>query len=231
MSRILIVSDLHGNFEALEAALGVPHDEVVCLGDLVDYGPDPQACVEWARREEVITVRGNHDHAVAYGVDCGCGYEYKRLSQATREYTWEVIGDDEIKYLRTLPETTRIIRGGRQITLVHGSSRSMYDYIRPDTPEREAREMLSEAEDEVVFAGHTHQPMTRQVGDQLVVNPGSVGQPRDGDPRGSCAIYDTDVGRAEIRRFEYDRGAVEEKIKRVMPGEAPFLVDILRRGQ
>jgi predicted phosphodiesterase len=92
MARILFISDLHANREALDSVLeNVGYDEVFCLGDFVDYGPEPAECIDWARRNGIVTVIGNHDNAVAFKVDCGCGYAYKHLSVATREYTWASI--------------------------------------------------------------------------------------------------------------------------------------------
>src|SRR6056297_2277629 len=91
--KILIMSDIHGNKEALDAVLSVPHDEVFCLGDIVDYGPDPVGCIELIQNEKIPVIKGNHDNAVASRVDCGCGYKYKHLSIATREYTWGQLGD------------------------------------------------------------------------------------------------------------------------------------------
>jgi predicted phosphodiesterase len=104
MSRILFISDLHANREALDAVLkNVEHDEIFCMGGLVDYGPEPAECIDWARRNGIVTVRGNHDNAVAFKVDCGCGYAYKRLSVATRDFTWSSIGDNDMKFLAGLP--------------------------------------------------------------------------------------------------------------------------------
>ena len=101
--RLLLIADIHGNYEALQTVLEIPHDRAICLGDIVDYGPDPDKCIDLLRKKAIPTIRGNHDNAVAFKVDCQCGYKYKHLSIATREYTWKVLDRDRMEYLQKLP--------------------------------------------------------------------------------------------------------------------------------
>jgi putative phosphoesterase len=227
--RILFISDLHGNKEALDAVLRVPHDEVICLGDLADYGPSPAECIEYIIDNNVITVLGNHDAAVGSGIDCGCGYTYKHLSTATREYTWDVIDEEHRKFLRQLPFEIKREYNGNKLHFTHGSPRSNYEYIKPDTPEDEVHEMLLEVDSDYLFIGHSHIPFVRIVDDVTIINPGSVGQPRDNDPRASCAIFDTDLMQAEIIRCDYDIETTCQKIRDKMP-HSNELIDILARG-
>jgi predicted phosphodiesterase len=132
--KLLLISDLHGNKEALDAVLAnVKYDQVVCLGDLVDYGPDPMAVIDWVRDNKIPTVRGNHDNAVALHVDCGCGYKYKHLSEATREYTWSQITEKEEEFLMSLPvyptSPSMALRSG-QYTAARNRSSTTFTRIR-----------------------------------------------------------------------------------------------------
>ncbi len=228
--KILVISDIHGNKEALDAVMAVPHDDAVCLGDLVDYGPSPGECIDLLREQDIPTIRGNHDNAVAFGMECGCGYEYKHLSIATREYTTAILNDTQMDFLRKLPMNHERIESEVRLYFTHGSPLSFYDYIKPDTPEEIVKDYIEEVDADFIFIGHSHIPFTRKVGDVTLINPGSVGQPRDGDIRASCAVFDTDTLQTELIRVEYDMEAVFEKIRKNMP-HADELISILKRGK
>jgi putative phosphoesterase len=231
--RILLIADIHGNYEALQKILKVPHDRAICLGDIVDYGPDPDKCIDILCEKAIPTIRGNHDNAVAFKVDCQCGYKYKHLSIATREYTWEILDRSGIEYLQKLPILIREEIDGKRLYLTHGSPRSMFEYIKPETPDEEIRKMIDESteplEADFLVIGHSHIPMNRKLGNLTIINPGSVGQPRDGDTRASCAVFDTENGKIEHLRLDYDIDSVCAKIKERMP-HADELIAILRRG-
>ncbi len=230
MARVLLISDIHANLEALDSVLGnVRYDEVFCLGDLVDYGPDPAECIDRVRRNGIVTVRGNHDNAVALKVDCGCSYVYKHLSVATREYTWASIGDDDMAFLASLPPSVGKEVDGIKIMLTHGSPKSFFDYIFPDTPAGRLEELTEGVSSEYLAVGHTHKPAILRMRGVTILNPGSVGQPRDGDTRASCMVLDTATREARITRVKYDIDAVCEKIRARMP-RAEELEAILRRG-
>jgi putative phosphoesterase len=230
MTRILFLSDIHGNLDALTAVLaGVEYDEAVCLGDLVDYGPEPAECIDWARSNGVLTVRGNHDNAVAVRVDCGCGYQYKHLSEATREYTWASIGEKDMAFLKGLPTLVEKEIGGVKMALAHGSPKSFFDYIYPDTPEERLREMTEGLSCEYLAVGHTHKPCVLGTNKMAILNPGSVGQPRDGDTRASCMLFNTETKEVRIIRVRYDLDAVCRKVRDKMPLAAE-LEAILKRG-
>lgn len=230
--KLLLISDIHGNLEALESVLSVPHDRVICLGDLVDYGPDPAACIDLLRNSDIPVIRGNHDNAVATGMDCGCGYTYKHLSIATREYTLDVLGEDYLDYLRSLPMHLEELIDGKKYYFTHASPRSMYDYIKPDTPDEEVLEMFPNSVMDgvdVLVAGHSHIPLVRDIGDITIINPGSVGQPRDAVAGASCALMDTVDLSVEFIRLNYDLEIVIGKIEEKM-WNSKELVDILMRG-
>lgn len=230
MTRILFISDLHGNYDALKAVLEeVRYDEALCLGDLVDYGPEPAECIDYVRRNGIATVRGNHDNAVAYKVDCGCSYVYKHLSIATREYTWASISDNDISFLKGLPLLIKKEIGGIKLALTHGSPESFFDYIYPNTPDERLEKLVEGLSCDYLAVGHTHKPCILKTGRVTIINPGSVGQPRDGDTRSSCMTLDTTIGEARIIRIAYDIDATCRKIKSGMPFAAE-LIDILKRG-
>lgn len=231
--KLLLIADIHANLEALQTVLEVPHDRAICLGDIVDYGPDPDRCIDFLRKKNIPAIRGNHDNAVAYKVDCQCGYKYKHLSIATREYTWEILDRPRIEYLQRLPLLIKEEIHGRRLYLTHASPRSMFEYIKPETPDEDVQSMIDEAtepvESEYLAVGHSHIPMNRKLGSLTIINPGSVGQPRDGDTRAGCAVFDTETGEIEFLRLEYDIDAVCAKIKERMP-YAEELTGILKRG-
>ena len=227
--RLLIISDIHGNKEAMDAVLAVSHDEAICLGDIVDYGPSPGECIDVLLDQKIPTIMGNHDNAVAFRMDCGCGYAYKHLFQSTREYTWNILNTTQLEFLRELPMDLRREENGRKLYFTHGSPLSFYDYIKPDTSEDTIKEFIKGVDAEFIFVGHSHLPFVRKVADVTLVNPGSVGQPRDGDTRASCAVFDIDTFQAEIIRVEYDMEAVFDKIRQNMPN-ADELISILERS-
>lgn len=227
--KILLISDIHGNKEALDAVLDVPHDMVICLGDIADYGPSPSECIGLIMQQGIETVLGNHDAAVGSRIECGCGYKYKHLSIATRDYTWEVTSEEQMDFLRQLPFSIQKEVDGLKLYFTHGSPRSNYEYMRPDTPDDEFEEMICGIKADVLFIGHSHQQFVRKFNDMLIVNPGSAGQPRDGDCRAACAVFDTDSGEAELIRLDYDIEKTCRKIKESMPN-ADELITILKRG-
>ncbi|MFP4051968.1 MAG: metallophosphoesterase family protein, partial [Thermoplasmata archaeon] len=177
--KTLLISDIHGNYEALKEVFGQENwDAIYCMGDIVDYGPSNQECVELIREKADLVVRGNHDNAVAFGVDCGCGYEIKELSQEVRKITVEDISEGSKDYLRELPMTESRV----DHFLTHASKDDLYKYLKPDTPEDEFKG-FKDIDQNLVFLGHTHIPMDRKVNGKRYINPGSLGQPRDDDTR------------------------------------------------
>jgi len=231
--KILLIADIHANLEAFRTVLDVPHDRAICLGDIVDYGPDPDKCIELLQKKNIPTIRGNHDNAVAFKADCQCGYKYKHLSIATREYTWEILDKSQMEFLKNLPLIIKEEIDGKKLFLTHASPRSMFEYIKPDTPDEQILKMIEEAMEpvdvEFLVVGHSHIPMNRKLGDLTIINPGSVGQPRDRDTRAGCAVFDTETVEVEFFRLAYDIDAVCAKIEDRMP-HAEELTGILKRG-
>lgn len=228
--RILIVSDIHANWPALQA-LDEPHDLCLCLGDVVDYGLEPAPCVDWVRKRAQHCVRGNHDHGVAQNVVVTAkrgGFKY--LTAVTRPLTRERLGADDLRWLGQMPVTRTFTVDGCRILLVHATPRDPLDEYAPGEMDVWSRR-LQGVEADIVCVGHTHHPYTLEIGNQMVINPGSVGLPRDGDPRGAYAILEN--RQVTLKRFEYP---VEDTIKVITDSTLPeqakeLLTYVYRHGQ
>jgi putative phosphoesterase len=228
--RILLIADIHGNWPALEAVVREPHDICVCLGDLVDYGLEPKPCIDWVRKHAAFSVRGNHDHGVAQNVHVNGKVGFKYLTGVTRPLTRERLSPDDIRYLGRLPITRTVTLEGTRYMFLHASPRDPLDEYAPANAEFWGRR-LQNIDLDVVSVGHTHHPYALKVGEKLVVNPGSVGQPRDGDPRASYAVIED--YRVELKRIEYPVERTLNVIKESLLSEpnVAMLCDVFRRGQ
>jgi putative phosphoesterase len=212
--RILVVSDIHANWPAL-AAIDEPHDFAICLGDLVDYGPNPKECVRWAMDHTRYAIRGNHDHGVAQGVSVSGETGYRYLTRVTRSLMWEALGVEERRYLLQLPLTSRFQFANRRFLLVHGTPRDPLDEYLMKDPETWAKR-LEDCDADIVCVGHSHMQFNLRAGSTIVINPGSVGNPRDGDPRAAYAVIEDN--KVELKRIEYP---IEETIARLGASSLP----------
>ncbi|MDQ3290786.1 MAG: metallophosphatase family protein [Bacteroidota bacterium] len=208
--RIAFFSDIHANLPALEAVLADMEqqdlDAVYCLGDLVGYAPWPNEVVAEIRKRRIPTIAGNYDEGVGLGSsDCGCAYKTdfeKSLGQQSIEYTNSIVTEETRNYLRMLPRHLRVTfmdnsdeANRMEMLLVHGSPRKINEYLFEDRPEKSFLRMMEEAQADFLFFGHTHKPFHRvlayerdgQTRYRHAVNIGSVGKPKDGDPR-SCYV-------------------------------------------
>lgn len=210
--KTLVVSDIHSNWPAL-SAIDEDFDDCLFVGDLVEYGTDPLPCLEWVAENVTNGVRGNHDHAVAQRVPGNPGPGFRRLAAATRECHWDQLSAKQLKYIGRLPITLKTEAASQDYFLVHASPWDPLDeYVAGITELWEERLVGIEAD--FVLVGHTHTPFHLQLANGTqVINPGSVGQPRDGDPRCSYAVIED--GHVEIRRVEYDIDATLQQMKSV----------------
>lgn len=201
--RVLLLADVHGNRAALEA-ISEPHDVCLCLGDLVDYGPEPAACVEWVRRKAHFCVRGNHDHGVAQDVEVQGVGGFRYLTACTRPFSVGALTPVQRRYLADLPTSKMVNLEGKRFLLVHATPRDPMDEYAPPDPAFWAPRLAGLGVD-YVCVGHTHQPYTLEVGGVTVINPGSVGLPRDGDPRAGYAVLTIDESgvKVDLKRIEY----------------------------
>jgi diadenosine tetraphosphatase ApaH/serine/threonine PP2A family protein phosphatase len=228
--RYLVISDLHSNWEALDAVLDKTrgqYDQIVCCGDLVGYGPDPNRIIDWSRANLSAVVRGNHDRAC-------CGLEdlewFNPVAKAATIWTMTQLSPENLDYLRELPAGPLRVDG---FQLIHGSPLDEDEYVISAT---DARNVFDYLETWVSFFGHTHlqsgyarangyfqimrplDPFQAEVRHRLdrdgiyLINAGSVGQPRDGDPRAAFALFDSDAREVVHRRVPYDHAATKRKI-------------------
>ena len=232
---IVLISDIHSNLEALEAVWDeIKHaDVILCMGDLVGYGASPNEVVEFVRkqmkRRSFLCVRGNHDNAIAFGAEWSFN-PYAR--HAVRWHQW-VMKVENIEFLRRLPVRQLFTDNtGRSYLLIHGSPRGPLDeYLFPWLPEEEFKAVLSYLRQDDLLVGHTHVPMLKVIEGRRIINPGSVGQPRDGDWRASYAVIDTErkpPDNVEFHRVEYDVREAARKIREA--GLPRFLADRLFEG-
>jgi putative phosphoesterase len=226
--RILVLADIHANWPALEA-IREPHDLCLCLGDLVDYGVEPMPCIQWVRRNCHHVIRGNHDHAVAQNIVATGDMGYRMLARATRPLMWQLLGAEEKTFLARLPITLRLTLDGFHFYLVHATPRDPLDEFLLDDAVQWGRRLQGD-EAQIVCVGHTHKQFLVQLDGCQVVNPGSVGQPRDGDPRAAYAVIED--GRVELKRVEYDVERSIAALERALidPEARQLAEQVLRTG-
>lgn len=265
MKRFAVFSDIHGNIAALDAVLAdldaAAVDERYCLGDLVGYGPEPAAVIERIRSLGVPTIRGNYDEGVGNRRgECGCYYataEARSEGAASYAFTAAAVGDEDAAWLAALPDEIRFDVQGVHVLLTHGSPRKINEYLLPDRTDRQLTRLALAADADLVCVGHVHMPYHRAMlaedGRHLhYVSSGSVGKPKDGDPRacwvevliasaqevGAATSGDAAAGPVgqgsdvwvgvRIRRVEYD---VEAVASEVISAGLPFtLAESLRRA-
>lgn len=250
MVRVLLISDIHANYDSLKSILENTrnYDEVVVLGDLVDYGPDPDLVLDEVRLTGAKIIKGNHDEAVGKNVDCRCGHELHDVSEYTRNrISMKKLSDNDRKFLGSLPEVLKTEVSGSLFVLVHGSlQQPLYGYLYPWLSNEEICWSLQERKTyrlstsrrecelpaAVFVVGHTHHQFLRRVGGAVVINPGSVGQPRDGDARASYAIYDTTDGSVTFYRVKYDVEKVLSRLQELIDDKNVYdkLASVLRRA-
>jgi predicted phosphodiesterase len=242
--RYLVISDLHANWEALEGVLSAAkgqYDQVLCCGDLIGYGADPNAVVEWVRENASAVVRGNHDKA---GVDLAELEWFNPVAQAAAVWTNKNLTSSNMSYVRDLPAGPLQVE---DFHLVHGSPLNEDEYI---VEVEEAVEAFSYIPSALVFFGHTHlqggfeAQRNRVIGlgpdlhstmlelnpdRAYLINPGSVGQPRDQNPEAGYVIFDSSIRVLFFYRTTYDIARAQAKIRRA--GLPLLLADRLAVGR
>jgi len=241
--KYAIISDIHGNLAALEASLSFIDkekcDHIICLGDIVGYGPYPNECIKLIRQSADVVLAGNHDHAA---VDLLTTSYFNKYAKLAAQWTKNVITADNWRYIAGLPYEK----------VIHDS---MYVHASPRNPEEwdyvlsvyDARENFSHFNERICFIGHSHVPVNYalQQNDQInvlqepklklvdsaryIVNIGSVGQPRDGNPHASFGIYLPDENLYELKRVSYNIQATQEAMR--MNNLPHFLIERLAKGR
>lgn len=224
--RILILSDIHANWVALQT-IQEKFDVCLNLGDLVDYGVEPGPCIDWASHHVTHGVRGNHDHGVAQRVCIKGNGGFRYLTGVTRPINEQLLTPCHRRYLSRLPVTQYLRLGGKRFLMVHASPRDPMDEFAPPC-EDFWRKRLDNIDVDYVLVGHTHRPYVLEVDGKTIINPGSVGLPRDGDPRLSYAMLDH--GELEMKRLEYPiEDALKVVRKATIPEKAKKLLSELYR--
>lgn len=245
--RYLIISDVHSNWEALEAVLGHAagkYDHVVCCGDLVGYGPDPNRVTEWVRENVAFLIRGNHDKAAA-------GLEnlewFNPVAKVAALWTQNELSPENREYVKRLPKGPLAVA---DFQIAHGSPLDEDEYLFGAA---EVGQAFAYLDRNLTFFGHTHiqggflasrgqlcaisgpgwgapsSTLNFRPDDAYLINAGAVGQPRDDDPRAAYAIYDSDGRCVDYYRADYDIASVQEKIRRA--GLPDVLAQRLEVGQ
>jgi putative phosphoesterase len=225
-----VITDVHGNLAALEAVLGriaeLGVERVFCGGDLVGYGPRPNEVCALISELEIPTIYGNYDYAIAREQeDCGCAYvtaHDRELGQQSVDWTLANTSRESKEFMRELPFDLRLAVGEVEVHLVHGSPRKVNEYLFEDKPARLYERLAAAESARALVFGHTHKPWVHEFGGVQFVNCGSVGKPKDGDPRAAFALLGAGAGgvTVSIERIEYDAGAVASEIRESgLPGE------------
>jgi putative phosphoesterase len=224
MKRIAIFSDLHGNSAATEAVLTAivaeQPDAIFNLGDLVGYGAEPNETIRLIREHAIPTIMGNYDNGVGFDRDdCGCAYTNEgEAARGQQSLFWSrnVTTPENKAYLRALSPEIRFEAEGKRFRLVHGSPRRMSEYLFEDRDPRSLARIARGAGADVLVFGHTHTPWVREIEGVLFINDGSVGKPKDGDPRAAWTLLTVEANQpvsVDIRRVAYDVAGMAAAIR------------------
>jgi putative phosphoesterase len=236
--RIALFSDIHANLPALEACLRSIEqqkpDAIYCLGDLVGYNIWPNEVINEIRRRGIPTIAGNYDQGIGLSSDdCGCAYKTdaeKQMGAVSISFTNSIVGQEERQYLKTLPAHIRIEFPNPNLLLVHGSPRRINEYLFEDRDEKSLLRIMKDANAHVMCFGHTHKPYHRTLPENThAINIGSVGKPKDGNPKGCYVMLTIDTNiTVEFIRFDYDIEKAAEAIEASpLPNE---YAEMLRKG-
>ena len=212
LMKIGLIADPHSNLAAFKAVIeDMPRvGQIICVGDLVGYAAEPNEVVNLAKSKRIKVVMGNHDYAAVTRDVRG----FNPIAAQAALWTADNLSEENLKFLSNLPTHLKLSLK-QKLYVVHGSPRDpINEYVFPDYPNRELAQIVEGVDAEVVVLGHTHVPMKRMIVGKLIVNPGSVGQPRDRDPRASYVVL-TLGKEIEVshRRVEYDIEDTARKIK------------------
>lgn len=226
--KLAFISDIHSNSAALKAVLeeldvlGISRDHTYAVGDLVGYGPRPNEVLDILVRENIISILGNYDEAVGFYLPtCGCKADTEKEKKRTENslgWSAKRVSEEQKGYLRSLEENLELNIEGVCIYITHGSPFSINEYVYEVDGEKHL-DIVGEVEADIIVMGHTHIPYIKKLGQTLLVNPGSVGRPKDGDPRAAFCVIDIDAKReetvkAKILRVKYDVQIVAAEIRK-----------------
>ncbi|SHJ70818.1 metallophosphoesterase family protein [Tepidibacter formicigenes] len=235
--KIAVISDIHSNIYALETVINDIKEKnldlTVCVGDLVGYATFPNEVIDLIRKENILTVMGNYDDAVGnIRFICGCDYsDPKDAENAISSLQWSIenTSEENKEFLANLPKKMILTFEGRTITFVHGSPRKLNEYLKENS--QEAKEVMECFTEDILVCGHTHIPYYKMYGEKMLVNSGSVGKPKTGNPNANYVILDVKSESVSVEVvevfYDYEKTAkaIEESI---LPNE---FANIIRTGR
>ncbi|MCF8012322.1 MAG: metallophosphatase family protein [Clostridiales bacterium] len=239
--KIAVFSDIHGNIHALEEVIksinSQKPDLILCLGDLVGYGAFPGKVVETIIKNNILTVMGNYDDTIAnQRVACGCDFKNDKeqeLGIKSIQWTTENTSKENKEFLRSLPGCIKKEISSFKIMFVHGSPRSLNEYLYEDTPYSEILKIMDEAGINVLVCGHTHLPYHRKIetaaGIYHIINAGSTGKPKHGDPQAVYALIEAGKNiKVDFIKVPYDHESAAKAVEKAgLPIE---FTQIIRTG-
>ncbi|MCL6479524.1 MAG: YfcE family phosphodiesterase [Peptococcaceae bacterium] len=221
--KIAVISDIHSNIAALEAVWKDIQEKkvnaVFCCGDLVGYAPFPNEVISFIREKQIPCVMGNYDDAIGYArLICGCDFKdakAQELGERSIAWTRQHVTEENKNFLRDLPREIQFNNGKYRIKIVHGSPRRLNEYLHDDTSYEYLKELLDEAQADVLICGHTHIPYHKKPdAGKHVVNAGSVGKPKHGDPQAVYALVEVDKEvKVKFHKVPYEFESVASAIE------------------
>ncbi|OGO80627.1 MAG: YfcE family phosphodiesterase [Clostridiales bacterium GWC2_40_7] len=235
--RFAVIGDIHSNIYALESVMEdiktKDVDFILCTGDMVGYAPFPNEVIDLLRKNNVLSIQGNYDRAIGNSERvCGCDYKDERLLEMAGLsvlFTNMTVTGKNRSYLKELPTELRLKAGELQILLVHGSHRRNNEYLFENS--KEVDEVTKEIQEDILICGHTHKPYYKVINSKHVINSGSVGKPKHGNPNATYAI----VGIVEKNvcadvlevPYDYEKTAKAVEENKMLPDD---FADMLRKG-
>jgi predicted phosphodiesterase len=216
--RIALISDVHANLPALEAVVAdakrVRAETFVCAGDVIGFGPHPKECVDMVRGLCQVIVSGNHERAIGWNEDPRCAPQLATIARDAEDHARKKLFGGDIQWLAGLGHEAGLYLSGKELFIVHGSPWDpLYTGIRQEEDPERVRKGFMHIDCDYAVVGHTHRQMILSdvVDGVIIINPGTVGFPLDGDPRAAWTLLDLEKGRIEPRRVEYEtKGLIKD---------------------
>lgn len=234
--KIALISDIHSNIFALEAVLSDIRvrklDLTICVGDLAGYCTFPNEVINKIREQNILTIMGNYDEAVGNELMvCGCDYPApKDMENASKSLNWSIdeTMEENKSFLRGLPKEINMVFESKTIKFVHGSPRKLNEYLKENSVE--AEEVMSGLSEDILVCGHTHKPYFKRYGNKMLINAGSVGKPKTGNPKANYVVLDiADTLNIEIVEVSYDHEKAAAAIEKAgLPAE---FAELIRTGK
>ena len=213
--RIAVISDIHGNIYALEEVLKDIQKQdvnlIICLGDLVGYGCNPNDVIEKIRDEKILCIKGNYDASV---VDKDYTFiRENEINSFSLPWAVKTVTTENIEFLKELPQTIVLEFNNKKIQFVHGSPRKINEYLTEDY--EKINEIIDDLNYDILVCAHTHIPYIKEIGNKLIINDGSVGKPKNGTPHGTYALLNIspDNFSAKINVVPYDYKKIMSKME------------------